>query len=502
MRGLLAVLLLGLAALALLVSFPDDRADPVLMGGNLPINRGATDLADISAHNSPSVARNPADAANLVVVNRIDSPLFSCAFHASFDGGATWTPTTIPLPENEEPKCYAPDVAFDSDGTMFLSFATLAGEGNTPNAIWTARSVDGGRTLSRPSKALGPLAFQVRLAADPDRPSRLYLTWLQAESTVTLGFGTDANPIRSARSDDGGETWSEPVQVNDPDRTRVVAPALAAGRSGELFVSYLDLVDDRLDYTGAHEGIGGEPSEGPWRLMVARSIDAGATWSESVVDDVVPTERFIVFIPPTPSLAVDEARGRVYVAFQDGRLGDADTWVWTSRDEGLSFGEAVRVNDTPTGDATSQYMPELAVAPDGRLDVVYYDRRSDPDNIENGVSFQSSPDAAKTFTPHLQLSDRAFDSRIGFGSERGMPDLGNRLALLSTEARALAVWSDTRAGTDASRKQDLVRAVVAIPREDEAQVALSWGLRAGAAVFAIAALSLIVPRRRHSIAAD
>lgn len=164
----------------------------------------------------------------------------------------------------------------------------------------------------------------------------------------------------------------------------------------------------------------------------------------------------------------------------------------------MSFGPAVRVNDTPKADATSQYMPELAVASDGRLDVVYYDRRADFDNVDNEVSFQSSTDSAKTFTPRLRLSDRAFDSRIGPGSERDMPDLGNRLALLSTEDRALAVWSDTRAGTDASRKQDLVRAVAAIPEKDEVQVALSWGLRAGAAVFAIAALSLLVPRRRRS----
>lgn len=130
--------------------------------------------------------------------------------------------------------------------------------------------------------------------------------------------------------------------------------------------------------------------------------------------------------------------------------------------------------------------------------------RVDPEDVENEVSFQSSPDAGKTFTPPiLRLSDRAFDSRIGFGSERDMPDLGNRLALLSTEDRALAVGSDTRAGTDASRKQDVVRAVVAIPQEDEAEVALSWGLGAAAAVFAIAALCLIVPRpRQRSFAGD
>ena len=34
---------------------------------------------------------------------------------------------------------------------------------------------------------------------------------------------------------------------------------------------------------------------------------------------------------------------------------------------------SVRVNDNATGDATDQYLPILAVAPSGRVDVAYYD---------------------------------------------------------------------------------------------------------------------------------
>ena len=53
--------------------------------------------------------------------------------------------------------------------------------------------------------------------------------------------------------------------------------------------------------------------------------------------DLVPTERFIAFTPPFPSLAVDrDDGGRVYASFQDGRLGDADVWLWASEDEGAA----------------------------------------------------------------------------------------------------------------------------------------------------------------------
>ena len=76
---------------------------------------------------------------------------------------------------------------------------------------------------------------------------------------------------------------------------------------------YLDLVDDVLDYQGGHSGVGGGPYPGTWELVLARSRDQGATWSESVVEDrLVPTERFIAFLPPSPALAVHRQSGRVY----------------------------------------------------------------------------------------------------------------------------------------------------------------------------------------------
>jgi hypothetical protein len=195
--------------------------------------------------------------------------------------------------------------------------------------------------------------------------------------------------------------------------------------------------------------------------VLARSTDRASTWRETTVEArLVPAERFIVFFPPSPSLVLDGARRRVYASFQDGRLGDADVWLWASTDGGASFGPARRVNDTPRHDRRSQYLPKLAVAPGGRLDVLYYDRRQDRANVRNEVSLQSSGDGGRSFGPSLRLSDRGFDSRVGFGSERGMPDLGSRLALLSTRRDAVAVWADTRAGTEASAKQDLARALV------------------------------------------
>ena len=485
-----ALLLAGLGAVVVSGAFDEPQVAKRL-GRNLPVNEGAPDLADISAHNSPTLVRSPRNARNLVIANRIDTPRFACALHVSFDGGVSWRQTPIPAPPRER-ACYAPDVAFSADGTLHLSFVTLRGRANAPNAAWTATSKDGGRTLSEPVKALGKLAFQVRLAADSAKPKRLYMTWLQASEVGLYKFTEPGNPIRAARSDDGGVTWKKPVRVSNPMRQRVVAPTPLVTPNGELNVLYLDLGEDQLDYAGAHRGRGGPPYTGPWRLVLARSRDGGETWTESVVEDrLVPPERFVVFTPPFPSLAVDRKTGRLYAGFYDRRLGDQDVWVWSLAAGGKAWQGPVRVNDTPRRDKTAQYLPKLAVAPDGRLDVLYYDRRSDRRNVTTSVSLQSSADEGESFGARVRAADQTFDSRIGVGSERDMPDPGSRLALLSTDSRAFAVWPDTRAGTLTSNKQDLARSVIAFSDPPRISSGLEKLLRFGGIALCLLGLSLV-----------
>lgn len=462
---LLAAPLLGTGiALFLAASSLGQRSPAHLAGGIQPLNDGALDALDIRAHNSPSLVRNPTNGANLVAVNRVDTPQFSCGLHVSFDAGASWSSGQLPQPQGEERKCYTPDAAFGPAGTLYVSFVTLQGPGNVPKAGWLTTSADGGRSFSVPVPTLGPNAFQVRLVADRTERGQLYLSWLQATETGTLQFPSAGNPVNVARSDDGGATWTPPVWVSTSERRRVVAPSIAVGPRGQLYVLYLDLGDDALDYHGGHEGRGGPPYDGRWQLVLARSLDGGQRWTESVVEPrLVPTQRFVVFTPPFPSLAVDQDSGALYAGFPDGRDGDADVRVWASSDDGSTWSTGRRVNDNRRRDGTSQHLPALAVAPNGRLDVVYLDRRADPEDLLTEVSLQSSSDGGRSFGARLRLSDTAFDSRIGSGSERELPDLGSRLGLVSTDAGALVAWPDTRSGTQASNKTDLARAVVAYP---------------------------------------
>lgn len=462
----LVLALIGSGATAVTVAAGMPGTTVRLVGENRPVDSGAIDPLDLTAHNSPRLVANPTNPDNLVVASRIDAPQFSCGLHVSLDGGGRWSESTIPFPPDKLVSCFSPDAAFGPDGTLYVAFSSFGqveGEGTVPDAVWVTSSTDGGATMTPPVQAAGPQGFHVRVAADPSRTGRLYLAWLQAAGTSGWGLSTTRNPIVVARSDDGGRTWGEPVRASEPARDRLVAPALTLGADGALYLAYLDVRDDALDYHGAHEGMGGEPYPGPWSLLFARSSDGGATWSGSEVDStLVPIGRFIMLFPPRPSVAVDG--DAVFVAFHDGRAGDADVWLWRSGTGGRSWSKGRRVNDTPMRDGTSQYLPKVEVSPGGRVDVAYYDRRTDADDVLTEVSLQSSFDGGNSFARRVRLSRPAFDSSVGFGSDRGMPELGDTLGLFSADDGVLAMWADTRAGTSLSGKQNLAQAVVAVTR--------------------------------------
>jgi hypothetical protein len=490
-----ALLLLALGAILISTAF-NGRHEVRRVGGDLPVNIGALNPLDLSSNNTPNVASDPVNPSNLVIANKIDSPTYSCALNVSFDGGGHWSQTQIPVPPvgGHTPECYAPDASFGADGTLYVSFVTLAGRANAPHAAWLVTSRDGGQTLSPPIPTpLGANVFQLRVAADPRIPGRVYLVWLKASPPLVLyGFGSTNNPIEAVRSDNGGRTWDTPVQVSASSRTRVIAPAVAFGRHGELDVLYLDLESDSLDYAGASGGQGGPPYAGQWQLVLARSVDSGASWTQSTVGNVTPTRRFIVYTPPFPSLTVDPASGQLYVAFESGHGGHSDVDLWTLPARVTTWSGPVRVEDTPLNDTTEQYLPRVAVAPNGRVDIAYYDRRADPTDILNQVSLQSSYDHGKTFTRHITLSDRPFSSRIGFGADRGLADLGGTLGLVSTPRHAMAVWADTRAGTSVTVKQDISRAIVAFNNPERISSGLRTVLRIAAIALALLGIAVIV----------
>lgn len=450
---------------------------------------GVNPAAHIEAHNSPGLARDPTNPDNVVIAKRLDRPEFSAALHWSVDGGEVWGTTSLPLPEGLD-RAYAPDVAFDEDGTLYVTYVNLVGRGNNPDTLWLARSDDGGRTLSEPVEIAGELNFQAQVAV---HDGTIHVTYVDAEEVGTLAMPGGA-PIMAMRSDDGGRTFSEPVQVSDPQRQRVGAAVPRVDpATGDLMVVYTDFKDDVRDF----QNLEGPPWDKPFELVFTRSQDGGESFSEGVVidDQLVPTERFLAFLPTFPGFAVGD-EGTLYTAWADGRLGDADVFLSRSTDGGQSWSEPARVNDNPAEDGTDQYLPAVSVAPNGRVDLVFHDRRRDPDNVMTDAFVATSTDGRPPFE-NARISDveQGFSSQVGPSAAPHLePDMGSRLAIDSLNDEALAAWTDTRLGDENTGRQDIVAARVSLP--NPAALDPRWLLALGViAALGLAAAGVWVRRR-------
>ena len=429
-----------------------DRTTTV--GANVLL-QGAT---RIDAINSPTIVHNPTKPSNVVASYRVDRPNYSALLQVSEDGGKTWSQTELPLPAGTEP-CAAtlagkpcpigPDIAFDRDGKLYVLYVNLTGNGNSPKNLWLSTSTDGGKTLAPPTRIAGELTFQARLAIAPDKT--VHITWLQGKDTGNLSL-LGANPIVAVHSENGGKDFSTPVIISDSPRERVGAASPVVDSKGNVSVIYEDFKGDRRDF----ENLEGPVFEDPFALVVTRSTDGGKTFSRGLEFEsgLVPTRRFLVYLPESPSMAAGPD-GNLYAVWSDGRNGDEDVFLKRSPDGGTTWSAPVRVNDNPMQDKTNQYLPKVAVSDDGRVDVLFYDRRRDQRNIMTDVFLASSTDDGKSFT-NRRVSSTSFDSRVGpSASLLHGTDFGTKLGLDSWGNHALAAWTDTREGSEADAAQDI-----------------------------------------------
>jgi hypothetical protein len=92
-----------------------------------------------------------------------------------------------------------------------------------------------------------------------------------------------------------------------------------------------------------------------------------------------------------------------------------------STDGGLTFSTPVRVNDDVDHQNKWHWFGTFAVAPDGRLDAVWYDTRNDAGNFLTQLFYSYSTDAGVTWSPNVAVSD-AFNPQEGWPNQNKIGD--------------------------------------------------------------------------------
>jgi len=266
----------------------------------------------------------------------------------SDDEGLTWT----------DPRAVSP--------TVRRVYGTVEGAGDAPGMFGTDRILQGARPVVDPA-------------------GNVYVTWLDSTDDGSMeGMGE----YYVAKSEDGGETFSEPkiaATFNEiPFQPRnaffrywgSAFPRLAAGARGELYLVYV-----------------ARPVEKPaddGDVYFTRSLDRGETWSKPIV------------------------------------LNDDDK-------------------------SSLQFFPELTVGPDGAVHVMWGDMRDDPMNLRYHIYYTKSTDLGATWGFELtELGLEVGDTRVSdFSSNpnRAFPYglfIGDYFGIAASTEDIYMVWPDSR----------------------------------------------------------
>jgi hypothetical protein len=451
-------------------------------GSNVMANCDSTLLP----HNETSIAVDPNDARHLVGGSN-DTELSPngasfaaknvAGYYTSFDGGQTWLNGQVPA--GKFTQTGDPTIGFDSKGNVYygvVAFDLGLGGLALGGAIQVSRSIDGGRTFGAPAivdQSTSPnAAFEDKpyLAVDTSASSpfrsSVYMTW--ARFSFTSSGAYLQSPIFFAASRDGGQTWSQPLEISGSNRavcTFSGTPLAYDGRCKEdQFASPVVAADGTI-YVAFENTQAVNDGEFRDQYLVVRSRDGGMTWSAPIrasdvlrdgVDDypinvngrqTLSNSQFRV--NSAGNLAIDPASGALHIVWSDNRNGTAsstntDIFAVSSTDGGVTWSRPAAV----TRALNDQFYPWAAVGPDGTLNVMYMDRSYDRANSRYGITLSRRAVGTSAFTGQridTGLSDpnhaRWFSGSTG-GETTFLGDY-NGLAV-GSDGVAHPLWTDMR----------------------------------------------------------
>jgi len=383
-----------------------------------------------------TVAVNPTNPKNIVIVTNVDHPAAGLFEGVSFDGGATWTTKLIGDNDNLGDACCDPSLSFDRYGNLFMTYLY-----NVELEVPIALSTDGGlhfnliANIAKPPKQSSSASGERGLFRFVDQP------------TITAGVGEVWMVFNG-----GGPIVATGAKVSGLGKVGgFITPEVVPGTNnctyGDVSIGPRGQVMQVCSLT--------ESGQGGGKLFV--NVDPDGLGPAGFGSRVFVTETHVGgfdFIPAQPDRSVDAEpglawdrtggphNGRVYLVYtleQPNESNNMDIYVRFSDNDGATWSSPARVNDDHT--KNSQFLPKISLDPtSGSLAVVWYDSREDlgtggsgdTDGVPNDdAQFWGafSTDGGQTFTANTQISAGTSNSHdsgnaIDYGDYTGLSFYG------------------------------------------------------------------------------
>lgn len=354
------------------------------------------------AANEPSLAVDPTEPNRMVIgwrqFDTVASNFRQAGWGHTADGGQTWT-----FPGVIEPGIFRSDpvLDFDSAGNFYYdSLGIPGGDFCTDTFV----SSDGGQTWGAGVFSYGGDKQWISV----DRSGgigngHIYRTWNRI-FTCSSSPGGDFN-----RSTDGGQSYEFPIATP----SQPIWGVTAVGPGGEVYV------------------VGNASNPAGYSLVRSTTMaDANnpAEFDDTALVDLGGPQRFSagpnpggllgqVWVAPDPTVSA-----LVYVAASVDPNGSdpLDVHFVRSTDGGMTFSAPLRINDDP-GTTSWQWFGTMAVAPDGRIDMIWNDSRDDPGGFDSRLYYSFSADGGFTWSPNGAVSP-AFDPHLGWPNQDKIGD--------------------------------------------------------------------------------